>query len=105
MGVFLQQHAYVSTPRPPRLSYHSTTGADDVSDTYDIRTSQYEHPEQRGGPHTNGPAKLFVRCPNGPWYRVRIKTHAHAVRRMIAAYGFDHFVATHCDVVAQEPTT
>ena len=71
--------------------------------TYDLWMSQYDHPEHHRGQHTNGPAKLFVRRPDGPWYRVRIKTHAHAVRRMIATYGFDHFVATHCDVLPQEP--
>ena len=74
-----------------------------MSQSYDIRTSQYEHPEQRGGQHTNGPAKLFVRRPDGLWYRVRITTHAHAVRRMIATYGFDLFAATHCDPLPSEP--
>ena len=74
-----------------------------MTNTYDLRTSQYDHPDATRGQHTNGPAKLFVRRPGGPWYRVRIKTNAHAVRRMIATYGFDHFVATHCDLVAQEP--
>ena len=74
-----------------------------MSDTYDLRTSQYDHPDAKSGQHTNGPANLFVRRPNGRWYRVRIKTHAHAVRRMIAAYGFDHFAATHCDLLPQEP--
>ena len=71
--------------------------------TYELRTSQYEHPDATRGQHTNGPAKLFVRRPDGPWYRVRIQTNAHAVRRMIAAYGFDHFAATHCDLLPQEP--
>ena len=70
--------------------------------TYDLWMSQYDHPEHRGQ-HTNGPAKLFVRRPGGPWYRVRITTHAHAVRRMIATYGFDHFAATHCDPLPSEP--
>ena len=74
-----------------------------MTDTYDLRTSQYDHPDAKPGQHTNGPAKLFVRRSGGRWYRVRIQTHAHAVRRMIATYGFDHFVATHCDLVAQEP--
>ena len=74
-----------------------------MSDTYDLRTSQYDHPDRPPGQHTNGPAKLFVRRPDAPWYRVRIQTNAHAVRRMIATYGFDHFAATHCDLVAQEP--
>ena len=71
--------------------------------TYELRTSQYDHPDRPPGQHTNGPAKLFVRRPNGRWYRVRIETNAHAVRRMIAAYGFDHFAATHCDLLPQEP--
>ena len=74
-----------------------------MTDTYELRTSQYDHPDAPRGQHTNGPAMLFVRRPDGPWYRVRIQTNAHAVRRMIAAYGFDHFAATHCDVLPQEP--
>lgn len=74
-----------------------------MSDTYELRTSQYDHPDAKSGQHTNGPAKLFVRRPDGPWYRVRVQTNAHAVRRMIATYGFDHFVAAHCDPLPQEP--
>ena len=70
---------------------------------YELRTSQYDHPDAPRGQHANGPANIFVRQPGGPWYRVRIKTHAHAVRRMIATYGFDHFAATHCDLLPQEP--
>jgi hypothetical protein len=71
---------------------------------YDIRTSQYDHPESKPGQHTNGPANIFVRRPDGPWYRVRRQTQ-HKVRLLIAMYGFEHFVATHCTLVAQEPTT
>ena len=72
-----------------------------MSDTYEIRRSQYSHPEQRGGQHANGPASLFVRRPDGPWYRVRLHA-AYKVDVMIATYGFDHFAATHCDPVPPE---
>jgi hypothetical protein len=73
-----------------------------VTDTYDIRTSHYDHPESERCQHTNGPSKIFVRRPDGPWYRVRYHAQ-HKVRLMIATYGFDHFAATHCTLVAQEP--
>ena len=73
-----------------------------MSDTYDIRTSQYDHPESPPGQHTNGPSNIFVRRPDGPWYRVRYDAQ-RKVRLLIAMFGFDHFVATHCDLVAQEP--
>ena len=75
-----------------------------MTGTYDLRTSQYDHPESERGQHTNGPSKIFVRRPDGPWYRVRYDAR-HKVRLLIAMHGFDHFVATHCDLVAQEPTT
>lgn len=74
-----------------------------MSDTYELRTSQYDHPDAPRGQHTNGPPNLFVRRPGGPWYRVSIQMNAHAVRRMIATYGFDHFAATHCDPLPSEP--
>lgn len=69
---------------------------------YELRTSQYDHPDRPPGQHTNGPSKIFVRRPDGPWYRVRYHAQ-HKVRLMIATYGFDHFAATHCTLVAQEP--
>jgi hypothetical protein len=72
-----------------------------VTDTYDIRTSQYDHPESERGQHTNGPAKLYVRRPDGPWYRVRYQA-PHKVRFLIAMHGFDNFVATHCTLLPQE---
>jgi len=76
-----------------------------VTDTYELRASQYDHPDATRGQHTNGPAKLFVRRPNGRWYRVRIQTAACKVRLMIETYGIHHFIATHCDLLPQEPTT
>ena len=74
-----------------------------MSDLYEIRASNYPHPDREHGQHTNGPASLFIRRPDGPWYRVRLHA-AHKVRLMIATHGFDHFVATHCDVLPLEPT-
>ena len=73
-------------------------------DTYELRTSQYDHPDATRGQHTNGPAKLFVRSPGGPWYRVRIQTAACKVRLMIETYGIHHFIATYCDPVPSEPS-
>ena len=75
-----------------------------MTDTYDIRTSQYDHPDAPRGQHTNGPAKLFIRRPGGLWYRVRIRTAACHVRLMIETHGVHHFIATYCDVLPQEPT-
>jgi hypothetical protein len=77
-----------------------------VSDTYDLRTSQYDHPEANRGQHTNGPSKIFVRRPDGPWYRVRYAVWAnakHKVRLLIAMHGFDDFVLDCCDPLPQEP--
>ena len=33
--------------------------------TYDLWTSQHDHFESKSGQHTNGPAKLFIRLPDG----------------------------------------
>jgi hypothetical protein len=73
-----------------------------VSDTYDIRTSQYDHPEAKRGQHANGPSKIFVRRPDGPWYRVRYQAQ-HKVRLMIAMFGFNNFVSDCCDPLPPEP--
>ena len=70
---------------------------------YYLWISPYDHPERPQDQQMKGPDKTFVRRHGGTWYRVRIKTHAHAVRRMIATYGFDHFAATHCDPLPSEP--
>lgn len=71
-------------------------------DTYELRTSQYDHPDAKPGQHTNGPAKLFVRRPGGPWYLVRLHA-AYKVGLLIAMFGFDAFVSTHCDPLPSEP--
>ena len=71
--------------------------------TYDLWMSQYDHPEHHRGQHTNGPPKLFVRRPNGPWYRVRHDAR-HKVRLLIAMFGFDAFVSTCCDPLPSEPS-
>ena len=74
-----------------------------MTNDYELRTSQYDHPDAPRGQHTNGPAKLFVRRPNGPWYRVRYDAR-HKVRLLIAMFGFDAFVSAHCDPVPSEPS-
>ena len=74
-----------------------------MTNTYDLRTSQYDHPDAKPGQHTNGPAKLFVRRPGGRWYRVRMQTTARNVRVMIAMFGFDDFISGHCDPAPKEP--
>ena len=74
-----------------------------MTDTYELRTSQYDHPERQPGQHTNGPAKLFIRRPGGPWYRVRYQTPEYKVSALIATYGWDYFTLSHCTLASPEP--
>ena len=74
-----------------------------MTGTYDLRTSHYDHPEAKRGQQLNGHSNIFVRRPDGPWYRVRYDAR-HKVRLLIAMRGFNDFVATHCDLVPSEPT-
>jgi hypothetical protein len=69
---------------------------------YDIRTSQYDHPDATSGQHTSGPARLYVRRPDGPWYRVRYEAK-HRVRLLIAMHGFDNFISDCCDPLPSGP--
>ena len=72
---------------------------------YEMRTSQYRHPDAKPGQHTNGPASLFVRRLGGPWYRVRRLFNSVQARLVIEWHGFDYFTAAHCDLAPREEST
>ncbi len=76
-----------------------------MTDELEMRTSQYRHPEQEHGQHTNGPVSLFIRRPGGPWYRVRRPYNAYHARRTIAEHGFYYLISNYCDLVLKEEST
>jgi hypothetical protein len=63
---------------------------------YELTHTQYGHPEQKTGMHTNGPANIFVRQGSGNWYFVEGVRSVHYVKRMIDYLGFSHFIDDHC---------
>jgi hypothetical protein len=63
---------------------------------YELVTTQYGHPEQKTGMHTNGPRNIFIRRGSGNWYFVKDTRSVHIVRRLIEHIGFDEFVADFC---------
>lgn len=74
-----------------------------MSQPYEIRASNYPHPDREHGQHTNGPRQMFIRRVGGPWYLV-IGTHQmHVVRAWINTFGLDAVLAQHCRPV-EEPT-
>lgn len=75
-----------------------------MSDPYEIRVSHYPHPDREHGQHTNGPASLFIRRADGPWYRVSSTRNQHVVRAWIDTLGLDGVLAQHCQPI-EEPTT
>lgn len=65
---------------------------------YEMRASNYPHPDQKSGQHTNGPATIFIReDDSSPWYAVVGTRSQHIVRRMIGDIGFGKFVSQHCE--------
>lgn len=64
--------------------------------TYEIRQSQYSHPEQTSSQHTNGPPNAFIRKLGGPWHLLPRGTHNYQVQQMIEAIGVDEFLRTRC---------
>lgn len=70
---------------------------------YELRQTQYHHPEITSGQHTNGPANIFVRRDKeSPWYRVDNTRALSQVRRFIVQEGFDRFTQSHCVPVSRE---
>lgn len=68
----------------------------------EIKASNYRHPEQTTGQHTNGPPTLFVRRnAKSPWYRVKWITGEHKVRALLHEFGFDEFVSRTCEKVEE----
>ena len=74
-----------------------------MTNDYDLRTSQYDHPDRPPGQHTNGPASLFIRRADGPWHIVIGARSQHVVRAWINTFGLDAVLAQHCRPV-EEPT-
>lgn len=68
---------------------------------YEIKTSQYDHPEKTSGQHTNGPANIFVRggSQDSPWWVVVEKMSLHKVRTLIEELGLVKFKAIYCEPV------
>lgn len=68
---------------------------------YELKSSQYNDPDQTSGQHTNGPANLFVRegdC--GHWYFVEGRLSQHKVRCLIEEMGLQEFQKKHCTRLA-----
>lgn len=75
-----------------------------MSDPYEIRASNYAHPDREHGQHTNGPASLFLRRVGGPWHIVIGARSQHVVRAWINTFGLDAVLARHC-LQIKEPNT
>lgn len=59
----------------------------------EIKQSQYSHPDQTTGQHTNGPPNIFVRQDSeSPWYRVVGIRTVQRVQREIFIWGFWNFI-------------
>lgn len=67
----------------------------------EIKETQYTHPEQNTGQHTNGPLLRFVRQDNGPWYVVTTPMAEARVRQRVEQLGFQRFVLVHCSRVEE----
>lgn len=67
---------------------------------YQLKQTQFAHPDQKSGQHTNGPANIFVREDDtSPWYFVQGLKSAYKVRKLIAEIGLPDFQRRHCSQV------
>lgn len=69
----------------------------------EIKQSQYSHPDQAEGQHTNGPPSTFVRKDGGPWYVCMWLRNRKTVEDTIEQVGFDDFVGEFCLPVESSP--
>lgn len=69
----------------------------------EIKETQYTHPEQTTGLHTNGPPLRFVRQDNGPWFLVEMRTPKAEIRYLIERLGFEEFTKQFCKPVGNVP--
>lgn len=60
--------------------------------TYQIRASQFNHPEQAEGQHANGPPSIFVKVNNGHWFIADGFRSISKVESAISKLGFELFV-------------
>lgn len=65
----------------------------------EIRKSQYNHPEQNSGQHTNGPPMRYVRRNQGPWYRVDKDISPQALVMAVEMLPWDRFTKDFCVLV------
>jgi hypothetical protein len=79
--------------------------------TYEMRITQYNHPDITSGQHTNGPANVFVRKAGESgdsdelqdWYlvdrsRVRMVIKVHS---LIAELGIERFIEDYCTLAVK----
>ena len=65
--------------------------------SYELRSSVFNHPDQKSGQHTNGPANLFVREDDScPWYQVLYPMPRYKVKKTIEQIGLSKFFNRHC---------
>lgn len=60
--------------------------------TYQIRASQFNHPEQTEGQHANGPPNIFVKVNNSNWFIADSFRSISKVESAIEKLGFELFV-------------
>lgn len=63
---------------------------------YEIKQSNYRHPEQNTGQHTNGTPSTFVRAKDGEWLVVTEPMSLHKAKSMIEQMGLVGFVIVYC---------
>jgi len=67
-----------------------------MNQQYELKTSNYYHPEQTTGQHTNGPANIFVRLSGEKrWYVVDGLRSQHETRKVIELLGWKEFVSAY----------
>lgn len=66
-------------------------------DDCEIVSTQYSHPDIKGGQHTNGPQQIFIRKIGGKW----IPCYEHSMHKVIKdfiEYGYELFVFMHFSI-------
>lgn len=67
--------------------------------TFEIKTSQYDDPDQKSGQHTNGSANIFVREDDScPWYLIdsSLVRSKHRCKLLIEEIGLQAFQSQFC---------
>jgi hypothetical protein len=62
----------------------------------EIKQSKFDHPDDFGGVHPNGPANTFIRQDGGQWFVVTTAMPVAGVRAKVERLGFEEFVRVCC---------